>query len=69
MPLKKYENFVHNINIYYFSEYLYNSFFYILMFIQLLLFEYTDVILTETENVRFYSLRRTYDNQRNAESP
>ncbi len=69
MSLKKYENFVHNINIYYFSEYLYNSFFYVLMFIQLLLFKYTDVILTETENVRFYSLRRTYDNQRNAESP
>ena len=56
MPLKKYENFVYNINIHLFSEYLYNTFLLLLLFIQLLLFKYADVILTETEIVRYLFL-------------
>lgn len=40
-----------------------------LLFTQLLLFKYADVILTETIMVRILFLRRAYDDQRNAGSP
>ncbi len=40
-----------------------------LMFIQLLLFKYANVILTEKKMYDFNFLRRAYDDQRNAGSP
>ena len=39
------------------------------MFIQLLLFKYANVILTEKKMYDFNFLRRAYDDQRNAGSP